>query len=94
MATRHEFARTAATLRQHCEDVGRDPDEIELTWGGEMFIRDSDADLRAAWQGAALQGDSFDAWAARSLVGTPEQVADKMRALAERGMSCLHPVVS
>jgi F420-dependent oxidoreductase-like protein len=86
-----EFARTAATLREHCENIGRDPDEIELTWGGEMFIRDSDAELRAGWQGAALQGDSFEAWSARSLVGTPEQVARKMHALTDAGCRAFIP---
>jgi alkanesulfonate monooxygenase SsuD/methylene tetrahydromethanopterin reductase-like flavin-dependent oxidoreductase (luciferase family) len=85
------FADTAATLRSHCAEVDRDFDTIGLTWGGELFIRDSEAELRAGWQGAALQGDSFDAWSARSLAGTPQQVADKMRALLDVGCSAFIP---
>jgi len=87
----NDFARTAETLRAHCAAVGRDPDTIELTWGGELFIRDTVAELRSDWRGAALEGDSFEAWSARSLAGTPEQVAEKMRSLTEVGCRAFIP---
>jgi alkanesulfonate monooxygenase SsuD/methylene tetrahydromethanopterin reductase-like flavin-dependent oxidoreductase (luciferase family) len=85
------FAATAAVLHAHCDDIGRDPTAIDLTWGGELFIRDRPAELRAEWQGAALQHDPFDAWSERSLVGNPEQVAATMVALIDAGCQAFIP---
>ena len=33
-------------LRRHCEDVGRDPEEIERTVGAKIVIRDTEAEAR------------------------------------------------
>jgi len=85
------FSRTAAILRAHCDHIGRDLATIDLTWGGELFIRDHESDLRAQWRGAALQNDSFEAWRDRSLAGTPEQVAEKMHALVDVGCRAFIP---
>ena len=32
-------------LRAHCADVGRDPDEIRMTWSPEVFIRATEAEV-------------------------------------------------
>ena len=39
-------------LRQHCEDVGRDPSEIEFTIGCKVTIRDSEAEAVRVWKAA------------------------------------------
>jgi F420-dependent oxidoreductase-like protein len=85
------FAVTARILHEHCRDVGRDPAEIELTWGGELFLRDTPRELRTSWRGAALQGDSFDSWVGRSLAGDPTQVVARMTALVEAGVHAFIP---
>ena len=68
-------------LERHCEAVGRDPGQIELTCGLKPVIRDTPAGARRAWEAQmthnglpmseAEQDDSF--W-----VGTPEQIAETM----------------
>jgi len=68
-------------LARHCEAVGRDPAQIELTCGLKPVIRDNPNDARRVWEGQmannhlpmseAEQDDSF--W-----VGTPEQIAEMM----------------
>jgi len=35
----NEWAHKRDVLREHCADVGRDPDEITMTWSPEVFIR-------------------------------------------------------
>ncbi|MDQ3879743.1 MAG: LLM class flavin-dependent oxidoreductase, partial [Chloroflexota bacterium] len=75
-------------LRRHCEDVGRDPAAIERTVGCKPVIRDSEADARRVWEAQmehnrtpmsrVLDDETF--W-----VGTPEQVAEKMRACKDIG---------
>jgi alkanesulfonate monooxygenase SsuD/methylene tetrahydromethanopterin reductase-like flavin-dependent oxidoreductase (luciferase family) len=63
-------------LKQHCETVGRDYDEIEKTWSPEIFVRQTDAEVRAI--GGSTFGEPFDSWQAGNLVGTPEQVINRI----------------
>jgi len=68
-------------LRAHCEAVGRDFGEIELTCGCKPIIRDTEAEARRVWEAQMAHNrtpmsevetdDTF--W-----VGTPEQVAQHM----------------
>ncbi|MGI8872239.1 MAG: LLM class flavin-dependent oxidoreductase [Candidatus Limnocylindria bacterium] len=75
-------------LRRHCDEVGRDPGEIEFTAGCKPILRDTEAEARRVW-GAQMEhnrtpvanvidDDTF--W-----VGTPEQVAGEMRARRDIG---------
>ena len=68
-------------LRQHCADVGRDPDAIERTLGCKVTIRSTEAEAERVRRAALehnrtplsrVEGDvSF--W-----TGTPEQIAETM----------------
>jgi alkanesulfonate monooxygenase SsuD/methylene tetrahydromethanopterin reductase-like flavin-dependent oxidoreductase (luciferase family) len=68
-------------LRQHCADVGRDPDAIERTLGCKITIRSTEAEAERVRRAALehnrtpmsrVEGDvSF--W-----TGTPEQIAETM----------------
>lgn len=70
-----------SVLRTHCEAVGRDFSEIELTCGCKPIIRDTEAEARRVWEAQMAHNrtpmadvendDTF--W-----VGTPEQVAQQM----------------
>jgi alkanesulfonate monooxygenase SsuD/methylene tetrahydromethanopterin reductase-like flavin-dependent oxidoreductase (luciferase family) len=68
-------------LREHCDAVGRDFDEIELTAGCKPIIRSTEAEARALWEAQMAHNrtpmsdvlDDSTFW-----VGTPEQVAEKM----------------
>jgi F420-dependent oxidoreductase-like protein len=79
------FAHKREVLRQHCAAVGRDPDTIRLTWSPEVFIRRTEAEVIAAGS-RAVWGQPADEWRANNLVGTPEQVVEKMRAYV--GLGC------
>jgi F420-dependent oxidoreductase-like protein len=85
-----EFAHKTEVLKQHCKDVGRDYDEIEKTWSPEVFVRATekeiiDAGSRSFW------GEPFKSWAAGNLVGTPEQVAEKIRTYMDLGVTSFMP---
>lgn len=68
-------------LREHCDTVGRDFDEIELTAGCKPIIRSTEGEARALWESQMAHNrtpmtrvendDTF--W-----VGTPDHVAEKM----------------
>ena len=73
--------RKVEVLRRHCDEVGRDPAEIEFSAGCKPIIRDTEAEARRVWEAQmehnrtpmshVLDDNTF--W-----VGTPEQVAQKM----------------
>ena len=68
-------------LRRHCEELGRDPAEIEMTASFWPVIRDSDAEASRALDRLlehnriGLEGRDDEAW----WVGTPQRIADGMR---------------
>jgi alkanesulfonate monooxygenase SsuD/methylene tetrahydromethanopterin reductase-like flavin-dependent oxidoreductase (luciferase family) len=75
-------------LFRHCEEVGRDPTEIELTVGCKVIIRDSEREAREV-VAAQLErnrsprgtADDEETW----WIGTPELVAERMRARVALG---------
>ena len=71
------WAHKRDVLRQHCAAVGRDPDEIRMTWSPEILIRPSEAEV-ADEGGRVMRGRNVDEWRAGNLVGTPEQVVAKL----------------
>jgi F420-dependent oxidoreductase-like protein len=86
----HEFAHKTEVLKGHCRDVGRDYDEIVKTWSPEVFIREDEQEIidggtRSFW------GEPFDSWREGNLVGTPEQVCEKLRSYADLGVGGIVP---
>jgi alkanesulfonate monooxygenase SsuD/methylene tetrahydromethanopterin reductase-like flavin-dependent oxidoreductase (luciferase family) len=81
MGSTEFLRRKVEVLRGHCEAVGRDLAEIELTVGCKPLIRDTEAEARAAWEAQmahnrtpmseVIDDDTF--W-----VGTAEQIAARM----------------
>ena len=87
-----QWAHKRDVLREHCAKVGRDPDEIRMTWSPELFIRETEAEVEAAGS-LAVWGQPADEWRANNLVGTPEQVAEKMRDYVDARLSRVRAVV-
>ena len=86
----HEWAHKAEVLKNHCKDVGRDYDEIRKTISGEMMIRETEAEIDAIGT-RSLWGEPLESWKAGNLVGTPEQVAEKLQAYVDLGCTGFVP---
>jgi F420-dependent oxidoreductase-like protein len=86
----HEWAHKAEVLKNHCKDVGRDYDEIRKTISGEMMVRETEAEIDAIGS-RSLWGEPVDSWKAGNLVGTPEQVAEKVQAYVDLGCTGFVP---
>jgi len=84
------WAHKRDVLRQHCTAVGRDPATIRMTWSPELFMRATEAEVEAAASHVA-RGRDIAEWRAGNLVGTPEQVAEKLRSYVELGCKGLVP---
>ena len=87
----HEvLGRKIGVLKRHCEEVGRDPADIECTVGYKPVIRDTPAEARKVWEQLMARNqtpmervasdDSF--W-----VGTPSEIAEKMSGYQELGFT-------
>ena len=71
------------TLRGHCQDVGRDLAEIELTVSFPIIIRDDPRDAEAALA-ATLAHNGIDTMGdLPALLGTPATIADTIRPYRE-----------
>ena len=74
-------------LKRHCDDVGRNFDEI--TKSSNMFVHfvDQGADPEKATQRARqASGQSYDEFARNTFVGTPRQLTDRIAGLVEAGI--------
>lgn len=77
-----EWAHKSEVLKQHCADVGRDFDEIRRTWHPDCVVRESEDEIRKlheAGEVGSLWNEPYDSWKEGNLIGTPEQVAEKIR---------------
>jgi alkanesulfonate monooxygenase SsuD/methylene tetrahydromethanopterin reductase-like flavin-dependent oxidoreductase (luciferase family) len=66
-------------LEEHCAAVGRDPSAIERTISFPIVIRDRAADAEARFAELLAHNASPDAGNVPNLLGSPEQVADRIR---------------
>jgi len=86
----HEWDHKANVLRGHCADVGRDYDEIQKTWSPEVFIRESEQEIVDGGT-RSFYGEPYESWHAGNLVGTPEQVAEKIQTYIDLGCTGFYP---
>jgi F420-dependent oxidoreductase-like protein len=70
-------------LRRWCDEVGRDPDEIERTYQtGSLVLRDDPAEARRV---STEIGRANGGWKGPGFAGTPEQLAERLRPVVELG---------
>ena len=79
-------------LREHCRAVGRKYDDILKTSLGTVLIARDEAQLEQKLQAAAPSEAARTALRGRAMVGTPAQVAQRLRALLDAGIE--YPIVN
>ena len=85
-----QWAHKREVLQQHCRTVGRDEATIRKTWSPEVFIRATEAEIDAAGS-RSLWGEPPERWKDGNLVGTPDQVADKIQTYLDLGCTGFIP---
>lgn len=80
--TVEEAATQFQRVQRACRDVGRNPDELVYSWAGTTVVGRDDAEV--ARRAAAIDAD-LDALAATGLVGTPQQVVERISAFGQAG---------
>lgn len=80
------FTRKLAILREHCEAVGRDPDEITPTIHCDTLVAPDDRSLRNLLdEYPSIWGVPEDRWIDTHLIGTTPQVIDKIGRFVDAG---------
>jgi len=91
-----QYAEAMAELERACDKVGRDPASIERSHFGPVLVAESEARLDEIVSDlAARAGMPPEQWRARRRgqpVGTPEAVAEALRAYVKLGVSYVIPV--
>jgi len=85
-----EFVRKREILKAHCAAIGRDEDTIRKTISSEVFIRETEKEILEAGS-KSLWGDSAESWRSKALVGTPEQVSEKIQRYLDAGCTGFIP---
>ena len=82
-----EWAHKAKVLEGHCAAVGRDYDEITKTWHPDCVVRETEDEVKALYDAGvrSLWNEPYESWQAGNLIGTPDQVADRIRTYMELG---------
>ena len=72
-------------LKRHCDDLGRDYDEIVKSTGVTVHLLDEGVDPETAT--ALARGDKpYQVYARDTIVGTPEQVLERFQVLVDAGI--------
>ena len=85
-----EFVRKREILKGHCAAIGRDEETIRKTVSSEVFIRETEKEIIEAGS-RSLWGEPAESWRAKALVGTPEQVAEKIQRYLDAGCTGFVP---
>lgn len=92
--TPEAYAPLARAAREACERAGRDPSTLRLSLGLFTVVGESESDLAERYEriGTALppgvtEATSLDALRVDGLVGTPDQVLERLSRFADIGVS-------
>ena len=85
-----EFIAKREILKGHCAAIGRDEDTIRKTISSEVFIRETEKEVIEAGCLSAWGGDP-EQWRQKALVGTPEQVSEKIQKYLDAGCTGFVP---
>lgn len=90
--TPEAYGERMTRARQLAERAGRDPATVRFSVGLYAIVGEDERDLRARWDAMAawlpgvLEGQTIDAWRADALVGTVEQVRERVAAFEALGV--------
>ena len=91
--TPEDYGERARALDRLCEREGRDPRSVKRSVGLYTVVGESQPDVEARWgriqdwvPGDAFTATALEEWGADKLVGTPDQVLERLAAFAAHGV--------
>lgn len=93
-----EFRRRIEFLGKQCSEIGRDPNEIEKTWHGPVFIADNGMKLKERILkrkerivSTRVREMPFEQYLGEIIAGTPEQCIEKIQRYIDVGVTYFIP---
>lgn len=83
---REECVRVLGLLREHCERLGTDYDAIVKSRLTPILFGASEQDAEARAEALRPDGESPEGFRARTLMGTPERVAERLQDYVDAGI--------
>jgi alkanesulfonate monooxygenase SsuD/methylene tetrahydromethanopterin reductase-like flavin-dependent oxidoreductase (luciferase family) len=80
------YAERVKALHEQCENIGRDPSTLRLTWWGRLVVGKTEAEAQARSDGRSTRENS--------LLGTPQQIVELIEQLIDVGVTyvmCIIP---
>ena len=82
------FSQKIGVLKEHCAAVGRNFDEIEVSWAGMTYVTESaEENQEMIARGAAMFGAPAEAVAPGFLVGPPAELRDSIHEFIAAGVT-------
>ena len=81
-----ESAAVLGALREHCEKLGTDYDAIEKTRLTPILFAENAADAQRRIAELCPAGETDEGFRARTLIGTPKEVAEQLQAFIDIGV--------
>ena len=75
-----------AVLKGHCDDVGRDYEEITRSTSVNVYLIEEGDDPVSATE-LARGGTAYDEYSKEFMVGTPEEIVERLRPMVEAGIN-------
>jgi F420-dependent oxidoreductase-like protein len=89
------FRHKIGVLREHCRSVGRNIDEIEISWAGMMRVTDSAAEKEALVNRAARAfGVAPQMIEPGLMIGSIEEIRSRVAGLIEAGVTHFIPILN
>lgn len=88
------FRHKLGVLKEHCAAVGRNVDEIEVSWAGMAFVTDSAEEKQEMIaRAAAMFGAPVEIIAPGLLIGSPSELRDRIQQFIEVGVTYFIPIL-
>lgn len=81
-----EYRSIVQEFRRACEDVGRDPATVRLTWGGGCVCAPTEREVSRLMEARRQAGVEMAYQAGEDFVGTPQQIIEQMQPFVELGV--------
>ncbi len=82
-----DYKRKLGALERHCKNIGRDPKTIKKSLVSRAVVGRTKAEVEEKLAKYAAEWSSREEFLAQNLVGTPDEVLEKLRKLEALGLS-------
>ena len=81
------FKRKVKALKRYCREVGRNPEQLRISWHGEVVLGETQADVERQVKDLKPANVTMDQYKAGRIIGTPDECVKQIQSYANEGAS-------